>query len=586
MLEYFITPDPLTHTFEVELHFKPQAAFTTLRMANWTSGSYMIRDYAANIHSVTASSGLPEQLNKNSWRFATSANGEPLVVKWSVFAYSPRIHDAIIDRDFGFINPPDVFLFPDDYDGEIRLHINEVPDSPFEVYTSLDATAGGMTYTAKSQEEFLDTPLTFCSPGKAQIIRFDACGIEHTMVITNAPALNLDRISEDVRAICETAINQWGSAPFERYMFHLQVGAGIYNGLEHQNSTVLQKEVGDLPGIHETDMPKDYPDFLQLVAHEYFHAWMVKFLRPQCLLPYHLTGTEVHTETLWVFEGFTTYYEHLLVRRAGLVSDDDCVRAFDDTFSRMLLRDGFKVQALSSASFNAWINLYKQTADSFYHQISYYGKGAMLALILDVRIRVESGNLESLDTALRRWYEGAVAGTAPRGLAEFGLGELFEHLGFPDLGAMITNLSAVQRNSLWEGLWQSSLKQLGLVEEPHIATAAYDYCGITLKSSPAGGFPVVSSCTKDGSGFACGLYADDEIIAVDGMRTSPAQFDRQIQQRAGQTCSVHVFHRGVLREIELRIPETPEMRRTELKARLTPLGQAWLSNEALAIAAS
>ncbi len=576
MIQYTLRPLALPHSYEVSLTLTPISDTVLLKMANWTSGSYLIRDYVANVHSLTSSRGTLEQLNKNTWRIRNVVAGEALTIRWTAFAYSTRIHDAYLDQDYGFINPPAVFLFSEDHDAhEVYLQI----DTDMTVHSTATHDSVRNLWRSPNLERFLDTPITLTRDSShVQLIDFTTHGIAHRMVITGAPALALDRIRADLIRICETTIAFWGGAPFTHYLFHTHLGPGLYNGLEHPDSCVLQKEVGDLPGAHETVPPSGYADFLALVAHEYFHAWLVKFLRPAVLLPYPLTGSEVHTETLWVFEGFTTYYEYVILRRAGLISPEEFTEMLSGTLNRVRAQEGFWVEALSEASFNAWTQLYKSTADSPYHQVSYYGKGAWLALLIDAYLRANGEAIRSLDDVLQRWFLGAVEGSLPRGLAEGGFSQLLYALGCKELAELVDALTLEQDNALWQHLEEQSLRAIGLIWYHEPDSTLMECCALKLKTGASDAFPVVAYTRRDGSAYLAGLFAEDVIVAIDHVKTSNALIERQCQQRVGSSVPVHFFRHGILHETELSIPSLRRPVNGRLLYSWTPLGQAWLGN--------
>lgn len=228
---------------------------------------------------------------------------------------------------------------------------------------------------------------------------------------------------------------------------------------------MLQTDTLALPGASESSRPKDYEDFLTVFAHEYFHAWLVKHLRPASFLPYKLER-ECHTHDLWVFEGFTTYYENVLPFRAGVLDEDKLLSLTSARFNRVREREGFHVESLSDASFNAWTHLYKQTPDSAYCQASYYGKGAVLAFMLDAALR-KAGF--SLDEVLKTWFHEALADPQARSLPD---GGFFERIPVASIAERFKKLVTSSDRTLWENEWRCALSTLGMSEEADKNTPA------------------------------------------------------------------------------------------------------------------
>lgn len=576
MLHYHISAQPQQHLFEVTLTLTPTTSELTLQMANWTSGSYLIRDYVSRLRHPHVTTGRLIQNDKNTWLLTELTPNVPVSIIWSVFANSPRVHDAQINSDYGFINPAALFLIPEkSYDGDITVTF----DGHYQVYTSLTPTSELNQFTAPDLDTLLDCPFTLTGPlAPAQCIDFVVNQIPHRMVITGAPSLNLDMIAHDVTRLCEYIHGFWSGIPFDHYLFHLHLGPGLYGGLEHQNSCVLQKDLYELPGAHESSAPKGYLDFLQLVAHEYFHAWLVKFLRPEVLLPYPLTQSETFTELLWVFEGFTSYYEQLIPYRAGLVDEADFWRSLSERFNGVKHKEGFYRQALSQSSFNAWTQLYKPTDDSPYTQSSYYGKGAVLAFMLDMHIREISHRQCSLDTLLALWFRNAIENPDWRTLPEYGLGELFTRLGFLDISSIIERLTRTQDNRLWNALWQRTLGLVGLTEvlaqsQTHLGARL----GLFVKTQAEHPYPVITYTHSGGVAYQAGLFAGDKIIAVSGIEVTPSSLERALLQRAGQSVTISFFRMGQLQSTSFVMPTDAPLELKQLAVeQLTPLGQEWL----------
>ena len=303
MFRYTVTPDPHAHLLRVSLELTPPQDAVTLHMPSWTSGSYLIRDYAGRIRGPRSNTGTLVQTDKCHWTVSGLTPGATLRIEWEAFTYSVGIHDAWLDDIRGFYNPAAVLLIPEGIDAPCLLDFS---DCRFVPHCSLEPI-GTHSFAASCTQELLDAPVTFTSAkGEHCILNLSVCGIPHTLVFTGpgSSTLNKDLILQDAQAILKTVLDFWGAAPFRQYLFHIQIGPRLYGGLEHEASCVLQTDTLALPGTSESSRPKDYEDFLTVFAHEYFHAWLVKHLRPASFLPYKLER-ECHTHDLWVFEGFT-----------------------------------------------------------------------------------------------------------------------------------------------------------------------------------------------------------------------------------------------------------------------------------------
>ena len=565
MLRYSVTLNPRAHLLHLSLEIVPAKNFINLQMAAWTSGSYLIRDYAGRIRGPRTSKGTLAQKDKCHWVVTDLDPGVPICIEWEVFAYSTGIHDAWLDDLRGFINPAAILLVPVGDDSPCMI---EFPDGAFIPHCSLKST-DGLQFTASNIQELLDAPVTFTTErGEHCIFELAVEGIRHKLVFSGPGVshLNSRMILRDVEAILKTVIAFWGRAPFERYLFHVQVGPHLFGGLEHEASSVLQTDSLALPGAEEQSRPKGYDDFLTVLAHEYFHAWLVKHLRPAAFLPYKL-DRECHTHDLWLFEGFTTYYENLLPFRAGVIDKEKLLALTSARFNRVREREGFFAESLAGASFNAWIHLYKQTADSPYSQTSYYGKGAVLAFMLDAALR-KTGR--SLDVILRSWFHEALENPLARSLPD---GAFFERIPDQAIAGRFKRLTESTERPLWEAEWKAALDTFGMTEENDGSDSfAQTHLGLHLDGIR------IRYAESRGPAFAAGLFAGDEIVADNNLRVDPAGIERLLSQLAGSTARVHYFREHLLRTTEVAVPSEPLSRPGMLKiANPTKIGRAWLS---------
>ena len=549
MLRYTVTPLPEKHLYEVSLSFAAPALTFDLYVPSWTSGSYLIRDYAGRFRKPEVYCGTLTQKSANRWQWSDLTVDDEITISWQVFAYSEGIHDAYLDDARGFINPAALFLIPETQE-EKPVHI-AFADKGFEVYSSLKEIEPGL-FEARHMQALLDAPFSLISrTADAKLIECEACGISHRLLFTGVSSLNTARLKKDVEAILKATIDFWGSAPFESYLFHIQMGPGLFGGLEHEESSVLQKDNLSLPGEFEEEMPEDYDDFLRLLAHEYFHAWLVKHLRPKALLPYRLESP-VHTPDLWVFEGLTSYYENLIPFRAGVIDEATFLKRTGERFRAVREREGFHQESLADASFNAWTHLYKQTADSAYSQSSYYGKGAVLAFILDMAIREKSKGTRSLDDVLRYWFKAALINPARRALPPGGFPALLDEALDLSLAPLAETLSLKTDKDAWESAWEKALHYAGLQIEDAKGDAPLRFLGLFTRTEK--NRLLVRYARADGAAFKARLFAGDELLAVDGIRTTPRTFPRQVEAARGRTVAVTLFTHDRLRTVDMTVP--------------------------------
>lgn len=568
MLHYSVTLNPRAHLLHFSLEIAPAPAtnFVTLQMAAWTSGSYLIRDYAGRIRGPRTNTGTLVQKDKCHWIINNLEPKVPIRIEWDVFAYSPGIHDAWLDEFRGFFNPAAVLLIPEGYDSPCTI---EFADCAFTPHCSLKSP-DAFRFTASGIQELLDAPVTFTTErGEHCIFDLAVADIRHRLVFTGPGTSHLksSMILHDVEAILKAVLEFWEGAPFERYLFHVQVGPHLFGGLEHEASCVLQTDSLALPGAGEHSRPKSYDDFLTVLAHEYFHAWLVKHLRPAAFLPYKL-DRECHTHDLWLFEGFTTYYENLLPFRAGVIDKEKLLALTSARFNRVREREGFFAESLGCASFNAWTHLYKQTADSPYSQTSYYGKGAVLAFMLDAALR-KIGH--SLDAVLHSWFHEALENPQIRALSD---GAFFERIPDKTIADRFKKLVDTTNRQLWKSEWQAALETLGIKEEPDgTVPFTQTHLGLHLDGIR------IRYAESRGAAFASGLFAGDEIVAVNNLRVEPAGIDRLFSQFAGSTARTHFFREHLLRVAEVAVPSEPLPRPGVLKMPdPTEIGRAWLSS--------
>ena len=408
--------DPHARLFTVTLTVAHPQEQQELSLPVWIPGSYLVREFSKNLQRLSAQQGrrVPlVQLDKHRWR-ATCRTDRPLVLTYEVCAYDSSVRTAWLDASRGFFNGTSVCL---------RVHGQEDAPHALEVASTAAtahwSVATGLTpqsidkrgfgvYAASHYDELVDCPVEMGTFWSGQ---FTACGVAHRFVVAGAaPSFDGKRLLADTQKICETAIHFWhgkGKPPIKNYLFMLNAVHDGYGGLEHRNSTALICGRRDLPRTGEARASDGYTTLLGLISHEYFHTWNVKRLRPAEFFRYDYSQ-ENYTQLLWFFEGFTSYYDDLLLRRAGLIDDATYLKLLAKATNQVLQTPGRSVQTVAQASFDAWVKYYRQDENTPNATVSYYTKGSLVALCLDLTLRREGKT--TLDDVMRALWKRCAGG--------------------------------------------------------------------------------------------------------------------------------------------------------------------------------
>ena len=400
------------HLYRVTLTIAHPAAQQRVALPVWIPGSYLVREFAKNLQNLQAqqagSAITIEQVSKHEW-VLHSQPGVPLVLSYEVSAYDTSVRTAWLDQRRGFFNGTSLLLRVHGQEAHAH-HLQIEPAAQaahWKLATGLTAAhidaQGFGTYLATNYDELVDCPVEM---GDFWSGSFMAGGVPHRFVIAGAPAsMDAERLLRDTQKICETEIQFWGIAPCAHYVFMLNVTHDGYGGLEHCNSTALICSRADLPRLGVSQASDGYIQLLGLISHEYFHTWNVKRLRPAQLVPYNY-DQENYTELLWFFEGLTSYYDDLLLRRAGLIDDATYLKLITKTLNQVQQTPGRKVQSVAQSSFDAWIKYYRQDENTANATVSYYTKGALVGLCLDLQLRQEGSTLDAVMRGLWQRCQG------------------------------------------------------------------------------------------------------------------------------------------------------------------------------------
>ncbi|GAA5214961.1 M61 family metallopeptidase [Corallincola platygyrae] len=578
MIEYSICPaDPHAHIFEVSLTFQPQGEESLrLWLPGWIPGSYMIREFARHIVEINAEqNGLPLpiiKLDKHSWQLSPLSD-EPVQVRYKVYAFDSSVRAAYLDQLRGFFNGTSVFLTVEGYEQEpVSLEIEPPLDpqwSHWRVATTL--TENGATrygfgrYSAENYDELIDHPVEL---GDFSLASFNVEGVQHDIVIAGHHNADLERLCRDLRVICHYQINFFGKpAPMERYMFLVNAVGNGYGGLEHRASTALLCSRYDLPQVGEESVSKSYRTFLALCSHEYFHTWNVKRLKPDAFVPYQL-DKESYTEQLWWYEGVTSYYDELILVRSGLISHDDYLTMLAETITRVQKGLGRKRQTVAESSFDAWTRFYLQDANAPNAIVSYYTKGSLIALALDLSLRRDTDNQYNLDLVVQTlWQEFGRTGLPTRDHTVIDLIERLTGLDYePFFERYLYSTDEIPLEEL--------LNDVGVLLKLRHTTSIQDkggkpasptnqqkwQFGAMIAQSADGGVKIQS--VHNGSAAEdAGLAPGDELVAFDNVKVSFSNFnDRFVrhtsQCQRGDQITMHVFRDDQMLVMALPLRET------------------------------
>jgi predicted metalloprotease with PDZ domain len=498
------------HQFRVTLTVPKPAAAQRLSLPVWVPGSYMVREFARHLSRLEARQGdttlALTQLDKTTWQAACKGRGA-LVVSYLVYAFDTSVRAAFVDASRGFFNGTSLCLRVEGRESQAHaITLGELPRG-WQVATSMPAhTEGG--YIAADYDEFVDHPFELGAFWRGE---FKAHGVAHEFVVAGAwPGFDGERFLNDAKKICEAQITFWHGSkkkpkpPFDRYVFMLNAVDDGYGGLEHRASTALIAKRRDLPQQGVSVMTEGYTTLLGLISHEYFHAWNVKRLKPAELARIDYTR-ENPTPLLWFFEGFTSYYDDLLLLRAGLIDAPRYLRLIAKTINTVAATPGREVQSVAQASFDAWTKYYRSDENTANATVSYYAKGSLVALALDLTLRQEGQG--TLDDVMRRLWQKSRGGP----IGEGDMADALKRIGGRSYAKEIA-------------AWVHGTDELPLA-------ALLDAAGVALTAEKAGYTAALGLRLAEGANgvqvkqvlsgsvaMRAGVAAGDELLAVDGWR--------------------------------------------------------------------
>ena len=510
-------PKPWTHLLEVEMRMKssrlPDQA--ELKMPVWTPGSYLVREFARHVQDFAVKDANGRNLawrkiNKNTWQVDSKGAGE-IIASYRVYSNELTVRTNELNDEHAFWNNTALLMFPKNHlKAASTVTVN--PYGNWKVATGLPKVAGqANTFRAESFDVLYDSPFEVSN---FKEIAFTVKGKPHRYVVTGEGNYDLEQMAADTTKIIEEAYKIFGDLPYNDYTFILNLRGG--GGLEHLNSTALQwNRFGFKPQSR-------YISFLNLVAHEFFHLWNVKRIRPDVLGPFDYEN-ENYTKLLWVAEGATAYYEGILLRRAGLISDSDFLEGKASMIEQLQARPGRFETSLEEASFDAWIKYYRQDENSVNNQISYYDKGEVVSMMLDISIRTASNGAKSLDDVMRYLYDEFAKKN--RNFTPEDYQKAAELMAGKSLDDFFAKYVRGEAEIDYTGI----VKSLGLQMVATEANKGKAYIGADLAEE--GGRLTIRTVPAGTPAYDQGLNTGDQIVAIDGNRASNAFLTTYLGER-------------------------------------------------------
>lgn len=538
---------PQNHYFEVEMtlnNFKSKE--TEVKMPVWAPGSYLVREFAKNVNQVTAKTvdGKPLEVvkvSKNAWQVKNGKNTR-FIVNYEVYSFELSVRTSFLDLTHGFVSGSGVFMYTEasrNNKGNLLIE----PFSDFSKITTAlekkpegEVSDGSQSFIYNNYDQLVDCPIEI---GNQETFDFNASGIKHNVAIYGPGSHNIDQLKIDMKKIVEAATDVFGQNPNKEYTFIIHNVVDGQGGLEHTNSTTLSVN-------RWTYGPDDYLGFISLVAHEYFHLWNVKRIRPIELGPFNY-DEENYTSLLWVMEGFTSYYDELLLLRAGYYDQNTYLRKLESTINYVEGSQGTRVQPVAHASFDAWIKAYRPNENSSNTTMSYYSRGQMLAATIDAMIIKKYSGKKCLDHFMRQLYSNYYE-KKNRGFSEKEFKSELENF----LGEDLTEFFRDYVNGTKMMDFNNYFDPVGISVE-NINNSSPDF-GASLSDN--GGKVIVRRIRSNSSAENAGISVNDEIIGCNGYRVNKSEFESYLDGlNANDKITLLISRDDILYEIVVNMEE-------------------------------
>lgn len=548
-------PAPASHYVQVQARFLARGRDQLVVMLPvWTPGSYLIREYSRHLDQLTAedASGRPLKLSKvrkNRWQVELDG-AKQAILRYRVYANEPSVRTNLVDEDFLVLNGAATFLA--DVDAMHVPHEVQLDLQPTYADVAADlGTAPSGARVARDYDHLVDAPIV---GGQLRRLPFEVRGVPHELVqLGGAQTWPDARAQAQARRVVEAVIDFWGEVPYERYLF-LNVINESRGGLEHKGSTLMM--VGRLRASTEAGLRS----WLGLVAHESFHAWNGKRLRPEALGPFDYEN-EVYTEGLWFVEGLTSYYDDLLLRRAEVTTEAQYLEALSGQIKGLEAGPGQRVQPLAQASYDAWIEFYRPDESSPNTTVSYYTKGAVVGFVLDMALRRATGGSKSLDDVMRLAYRRH---SGVRGYSEAELLKVFEDVGGAELRPLLQDLlHGTQPVPYVDALAWAGLRFKAEPEpstdktEAEQAEQARKKTWLGAKTEKRDGRCTITGVVAGGPAEQAGLQVDDELVAIEDLRLTGELAPWLALYGPGETVKLLIARRGAMRTVSLTFGRQP-----------------------------
>jgi predicted metalloprotease with PDZ domain len=532
-------PEPENHLLEVELAIANlPSQVIDLKMPVWTPGSYLVREYAKHLQDFAATNAAGESLkwqkiSKNHWQIQ-SENHSLIKIRYRIFCNELTVRTNHIDRTHAFLTGAAVFMYVPEYTQQsYTVEIGKIQEN-WQITTALSKVANN-TFYAKDFDTLVDSPFEIGIQARYDFTVLDK---PHSFVVWGEHNADMQRIVRDTAAIVAVEAEIFGGLPYDRYDFILHASNG-FGGLEHKNSTVL---LYNRLGFRKEE---SYLQFINLVAHEFFHTWNVKRIRPKALEKFDYDN-ENYTSSLWFSEGTTSYYDQIFPLRAKIYDAKHYLKLVSKAITRLQTTFGRNVQSLHESSFDTWIKLYRPDPNTHNNQISYYLKGELVSMLLDLLIRSKTNNLRSLDRVMQIMWE------------RFGK----EEIGFSEaeLHEVIETVAGVDLSAFWNDyLYGTKELDYNYYLEPfgiELRTSRQDipFIGMTLKSK--NGIAEVEKVEFGSPAQKAGISTGDSVLAIAGIRVTAENFSDRIRDySAGDAIAVTIFQQDLLRTVQVTLQE-------------------------------
>lgn len=580
-IKYTVEFEPCSRQINITVCFNaPLSAGQIIGLPAWTLGSYCIRDYAKYVTDIKAQGTGLIKINNNQYKLEQSI--DRLMLTYQLYANDVSIRGCYCDEDRVFINGSAAFLYIDGYQNvpvEIRFECPKIYNN-YKIATGLDLVnirrwEWGV-YGATNYDHLIDCPIAIAD---INYTSFEIKGVTHDIAYIGPVLGNTNILTQDVAKICESQADIFeDKLPFDYYVFMLQLAENNYGGLEHRNSSAL---ICTRYSLQKDSNPKQYNQLLGLFSHEYFHAWNVKRIKPEefCNQSYNQPS---YTTLLWVFEGFTAYFDDLSLVRSRCIKPSEYFNLLVSQISRYRRGPGAKRQSLSASSFDAWSKFYFRNENSVNQEVSYYNKGALVACLLDLKIRLASQNKQSLITVMQRLWSDF--GKPEQGITESDIYGILNQHGV-DTEFLNQAIHTTQMLAIDEILEACGLN---LVYKPYVMLDQYypdmetpnsdrGYLGCVFQRSESG--VVISSVNQDTPAQKAGLWAGDEIIAINDIKLTAKNIDVNFKSfKQSQIIKIAYFRDHVLKEVNVQLgAPLKEIGIIEIKQDLTSTQKTLLS---------